>query len=460
MERLEYSKNEYAAGILAAYYNRTPVAFVRSFGCQQSVNDGERLKGVLQDIGFTLGDEPEGSDLILFNTCAVREHAEQRVFGNIGALKILKQQNPKLLIGICGCMSEEAGNVEKIQQSFPYVDMVLGANVADILPQIIVERVSGGKRNIQLPEKREEIVEQIPQVRDSSFKAFLPIMYGCDNFCSYCIVPYVRGRERSRSSADILQEFQSLVQAGYKEITLLGQNVNSYGKGLQNEIDFSDLLSLLCKTEGDYKVRFLTSHPKDATRKLIDTIVANPHLCKHLHLPVQSGSNNILEKMNRRYTAESYLELINYAKSVCPEMTFSTDIIVGFPGETEEDFAKTLDLIRKVEYTQVFTFIYSKRSGTKAAELEDNTPHKLKAERLGQILEIQEKIVAKLADRWIGNEYPALVEGSGRKKGFYSGRLDNNMSVEFESAENYTGQIINLHIDAVKRAILAGSVTT
>ncbi len=458
MERLEYSKNEYAAGILAAYYNRTPVAFVRSFGCQQSVNDGERLKGVLQDIGFTLGEEPEGSDLILFNTCAVREHAEQRVFGNIGALKVLKQQNPKLLIGVCGCMSEEESNVEKIRQSFPYVDMVLGANVADILPQLIVERISGGKRNIQLPDKREEIVEQIPQVRDSSFKAFLPIMYGCDNFCSYCIVPYVRGRERSRSSKDILQEFQALVEEGYKEITLLGQNVNSYGKGLQENIDFSDLLTLLCKTEGDYKVRFMTSHPKDASRKLIDTIAANPHICKHLHLPVQSGSNNILQKMNRGYTAESYLALIRYAKQACPEMTFSSDIIVGFPGETEEDFAKTLELIKQVEYTQVFTFIYSRRSGTKAAELEDNTPHKEKAERLGQILEIQEAIVAKLAQEWIGNEYPVLVEGPGRKKGFYSGRMDNNMSVEFESEKDYTGQTVTLHITAVKRAILAGKL--
>lgn len=456
VERLEYSRNEYAAEVLAGHYGRTPAAFVRSFGCQQSVNDGERIKGVLQDIGFVLAKSPADADLVLFNTCAVREHAEQRVFGNLGALKGLKAKKPGLLIGLCGCMAEEKTTVDKLRESYPYVDMVLGVNVADQLPALLVEKLTTRKKALRVPPIRDEIVEGVPTVRESGFKAFLPIMYGCDNFCSYCIVPYVRGRERSRASADILREFEGLVQNGYREITLLGQNVNSYGKGLGEQMDFSDLLTLLCKTPGEYKVRFMTSHPKDASRKLVATIAENGHLAKHLHLPVQSGSNEILAKMNRKYTVEDYVNLIRYAKEKCPEMTFSTDILVGFPGETEEDFAKTLELVKKVGFTQLFTFIYSKRSGTKAAELPDETPHAEKSDRIGRLLEAQEACVAEVAKPWVGQTFTALVEGPGREDGLLVARIDNNMLVEFEGDEALTGSFVPLTVTALKGAMLKG----
>ncbi|MDL2252795.1 tRNA (N6-isopentenyl adenosine(37)-C2)-methylthiotransferase MiaB [Ruminococcaceae bacterium OttesenSCG-928-I18] len=455
---MEYQKNEQAAAVLASHYKRQPVAYVRSFGCQQSVNDGEKLKGVLLDVGFSITEEPGKADLILFNTCAVREHAEQRVYGNLGALKGLKQQKPGLLIGICGCMAEEKCTVEKLRASYPYVDLVLGTNVADILPDILADKLTSRKKALRLPPVREEIVEYVPQTRESSFKAFLPIMHGCDNACSYCIVPLVRGSERSRASKDIKREFEELVQQGYKEITLVGQNVNSYGKGLEEEIDFSDLLSLLCETPGEYQVRFMTSHPKDATRKMVDTIAKNEHLCKHLHLPVQSGSNDILARMNRKYTAEDYLALIRYAKEVCPEMTFSSDIMVGFPGESEEDFEHTLALVREVRFTQLFTFIYSKRPGTEAAELADDTPHKTKSDRIAKLLALQEEVVGEMSQNWIGNTYPALVEGPGREEGHLVGRLDNNMLVEFEADPSLMGSFLPLHIEEVKGAVLIGSV--
>ena len=374
MEYINFEHNETAAELVRAAYDTPPLAFVHSYGCQQNVNDGERIKGVLVDIGYGLCDKPEDADLILFNTCAVREHAEQRVFGNVGALKGLKEKKPGLIIGLCGCMANQKHVVEKLRQSYPYVDLVFGVDGIDTLPQLIAQKLQKHKRVLLDPAQRPVIVENIPIRRESEFRAWLPIMYGCDNFCTYCIVPYVRGREKSRKPGDILAEFRGLVEAGYKEITLLGQNVNSYGKGLEEQIDFSDLLNLLCTVPGDYHIRFMTSHPKDASHKLIDTIAAQPKLCKHLHLPVQCGSDRLLQQMNRHYTIEQYLELIEYARKTVPGITFSSDIIVGFPGETEEDFVKTLELVQKVGYMQLFTFIYSKRTGTKAAELPDPTP--------------------------------------------------------------------------------------
>ncbi len=364
MQTIHFVKNEAAAKVILDYYqDAPPTAFVHSFGCQQNVNDGEKILGVLVNAGYGRAAAPEEADLIIFNTCAVREHAEQRVFGNVGALKKLKEQNPRLMIAVCGCMAQQKQIVEKFKASYPFVDIVFGVNAIDNLPQLIAQRITGHKRVMQMPVERTEIVEEMPIQRGSSFRAWLPIMYGCDNFCTYCIVPYVRGRERSRKSADILAEFRGLLAEGYRDITLLGQNVNSYGKGLDEGLDFADLLALLDKEQGDYRIRFMTSHPKDATKKLIDTIAAGTHLSHHLHLPVQSGSNEILDKMNRRYTVESYLDLMDYAKERVPDMTYSSDIIVGFPGETEEDFEKTMELIRRVEYMQLFTFIYSKRSG-------------------------------------------------------------------------------------------------
>ena len=314
MEKLTYTHNADAAAVIAQTYDTPPLAYVRSYGCQQNVNDGEKIRGVLMDIGFGVCDSVEQADLILFNTCAVREHAEQRVVGNVGALKKLKEKNPRLIIGVCGCMAQQKHIVDKLRASYPYVELVFGVDGIDRLPARLVERLHRGKRYLETPVERNAVVEELPIRRDSGFRAWLPIMYGCDNFCTYCIVPYVRGREKSRKPGDILAEFRGLVEAGYKEITLLGQNVNSYGKGLEEQVDFADLLNLLCAVPGDYQIRFMTSHPKDASHKLIDTIAAQPHLCTHLHLPVQCGSEELLQKMNRHYTIGQYIELIEYAR--------------------------------------------------------------------------------------------------------------------------------------------------
>lgn len=458
MQTIHFVKNEAAVNVILDYYqDAPPTAFVHSFGCQQNVNDGEKILGVLVNAGYGRAAAPEEADLIIFNTCAVREHAEQRVFGNVGALKKLKEQNPKLMIAVCGCMAQQKQIVEKFKASYPFVDIVFGVNAIDTLPQLIAQRITGHKRVMQMPVERTEIVEEMPIQRGSSFRAWLPIMYGCDNFCTYCIVPYVRGRERSRKSADILAEFRQLLAEGYRDITLLGQNVNSYGKGLEEGLDFADLLAMLDKEPGDYRIRFMTSHPKDATKKLIDTIAGGTHISHHLHLPVQSGSNEILEKMNRRYTVESYLALMDYAKERVPDMTYSSDIIVGFPGETEEDFEKTMGLIRRVEYMQLFTFIYSKRSGTKAAEMPDGTPHEEKAARIGKIVALQDEIVARLTGALVGSVQRVLVEGAGRTPGVLTGRLDNNMIVEF-SEEAPLGQFADVRITGAKGAVLKGEL--
>ena len=437
MEYIAFEHNTAAAELVRSAYDTPPLAFVHSYGCQQNVNDGERIKGVLVDIGYGLCDKPEDADLILFNTCAVREHAEQRVFGNVGALKGLKEKKPGLMIGLCGCMANQKHVVEKLRQSYPYVDLVFGVDGIDTLPVI---------------------VENIPIRRESEFRAWLPIMYGCDNFCTYCIVPYVRGREKSRKPGDILAEFRGLVEAGYKEITLLGQNVNSYGKGLEEKVDFSDLLNLLCSVPGDYQIRFMTSHPKDASHKLIDTIAAQPHLCKHLHLPVQCGSNEVLRQMNRRYTVEQYLELIEYARKTVPGITFSSDIIIGFPGETEEDFQGTLDLIRKVGYMQLFTFIYSKRTGTKAAEMPDPTPRKEKTDRMSRLLKVQDEIAMDLVKAQVGQTVRVLVEGYGRNEGTLSGRLDNNLTVEFIADPGLMGQYAQVRLTGARATVLLGEL--
>lgn len=458
MQTIHFVKNETAAKVILDYYqDAPPTAFVHSFGCQQNVNDGEKILGVLVNAGYGRAAAPEEADLIIFNTCAVREHAEQRVFGNVGALKKLKEQNPRLMIAVCGCMAQQKQIVEKFKASYPFVDIVFGVNAIDNLPQLIAKRITGHKRVMQMPVERTEIVEEMPIQRGSSFRAWLPIMYGCDNFCTYCIVPYVRGRERSRKSTDILAEFRGLLAEGYRDITLLGQNVNSYGKGLDEGLDFADLLALLDKEPGDYRIRFMTSHPKDATKKLIDTIAAGTHLSHHLHLPVQSGSNEILDKMNRRYTVESYLDLMDYAKERVPDMTYSSDIIVGFPGETEEDFEKTMELIRRVEYMQLFTFIYSKRSGTKAAEMPDATPHEEKAARIGKIVALQDEIVARLTQKLVGQVQRVLVESEGRTPGVLTGRLDNNMIVEF-AQKAPLGQFANVRITGAKGAVLKGEL--
>ena len=437
MEYISFEHNNIAAELVKQAYDTPPLAFVHSYGCQQNVNDGERIKGVLMDIGYGLCDKPEDADLILFNTCAVREHAEQRVFGNVGALKGLKEKKHDLIIGLCGCMANQKHVVEKLRQSYPYVDLVFGVDGIDTLPQLIAQKLQKHKRVLMEPAQRPVIVENIPIRRESEFRAWLPIMYGCDNFCTYCIVPYVRGREKSRKPGDILAEFRGLVEAGYKEITLLGQNVNSYGKGLEEKVDFSDLLNLLCTVPGDYHIRFMTSHPKDA---------------------VQCGSDELLKKMNRHYTVEQYLELIEYARKTVPGITFSSDIIVGFPGETEADFVKTLELVQKVGYMQLFTFIYSKRTGTKAAEMPDPTPRKEKTDRMTRLLKLQDEIAMALVKAQVGQTVKVLVEGFGRNEGTLSGRLDNNLTVEFTADASLMGSYANVHLTGARATVLLGEL--
>ncbi len=458
MEYIAFEHDAAAAALVSQVYDTPPLAYVHSYGCQQNVNDGERIKGVLTDIGYGLCDAPEQADLILFNTCAVREHAEQRVFGNVGALKGLKEKKPGLIIGLCGCMANQTHVVEKLRRSYPYVDLVFGVDGIDTLPQLLAQKLRTHKRVLLQPAQRPVIVENIPIRRESEFRAWLPIMYGCDNFCTYCIVPYVRGREKSRRPEDILAEFRGLVQAGYKEITLLGQNVNSYGKGLEEQIDFSDLLNLLCSVPGDYHIRFMTSHPKDASHKLIDTIAAQPKLCKHLHLPVQCGSDRVLAQMNRRYTVEQYMELIEYARSRVPGITFSSDIIVGFPGETEEDFQGTLDLVKKVGYMQLFTFIYSKRTGTKAADMPDETPRSEKTDRMARLLKTQDEIAMGLVKAQVGQTVRVLVEGFGRAEGTLTGRLDNNLTVEFAADPALLGQYAKVKLTSARATVLLGQL--
>lgn len=458
MDYQNFVEQDRVIDAIANYYETPPLAYMHSFGCQQNVNDGEKIKGVLVQLGYGLTDRAEGADLVIFNTCAVREHAEQRVFGNIGALKNLKVANPKMMIAVCGCMVQQKTVVDKIKQSYPYVDIVFGVNGIDQLPHMIGERIRTRKKVIMEPAERTELVENLPIHRDSSFKAWLPIMYGCDNFCSYCIVPFVRGRERSRSAENILAEFRALIQSGYKEITLLGQNVNSYGKGLEHPMDFADLLAMLAEEPGDFRLRFMTSHPKDASRKLIDTIATHDKICNNLHLPVQSGSDSILAQMNRKYNVTEYLSLIRYAKERIPEMTFSSDIIVGFPGETEEDFEKTLELVREVGYVQLFTFIYSKRTGTKAAMMPDSTPYSAKTARISKLLDLHEEFAVNFAEKMVGRKVRVLVDGLGKTEGTWSGRLENNLVAEFSAPENHTGKFVWVNITGHRGILLTGSI--
>ncbi|WP_242965776.1 tRNA (N6-isopentenyl adenosine(37)-C2)-methylthiotransferase MiaB [Pygmaiobacter massiliensis] len=458
MDYQNFVEQDRVIDAIANYYETPPLAYMHSFGCQQNVNDGEKIKGVLVQLGYGLTDRAEGADLVIFNTCAVREHAEQRVFGNIGALKNLKVANPKMMIAVCGCMVQQKTVVDKIKQSYPYVDIVFGVNGIDQLPHMIGERIRTRKKVIMEPAERTELVENLPIHRDSSFKAWLPIMYGCDNFCSYCIVPFVRGRERSRSAENILAEFRALIQSGYKEITLLGQNVNSYGKGLDHPMDFADLLAMLAEEPGDFRLRFMTSHPKDASRKLIDTIATHDKICNNLHLPVQSGSDSILAQMNRKYNVTEYLSLIRYAKERIPEMTFSSDIIVGFPGETEEDFEKTLELVREVGYVQLFTFIYSKRTGTKAAMMPDSTPYSAKTARISKLLNLHEEFAVNFAEKMVGRKVRVLVDGLGKIEGTWSGRLENNLVAEFSAPENHTGKFVWVNITGHRGILLTGSI--
>lgn len=439
------------------YPERMPLAFVHSYGCQQNVSDGERIKGLLSLCGYGFTDERENADIIIYNTCAVREHAEARVFGNVGALIHLKKRKKGMIIGLCGCMVQQEEVKERVKKSYPFVDLVWGTHKLPEIPELLYKKLTEKKRVFDISETEGEYPEGIKKIRDYTFKAFVPIMNGCDNFCTYCIVPYVRGREKSRKSEEILKECRELVKNGVKEIMLLGQNVNSYGKNLEEDINFSLLLRKINEIEGDFRIRFMTSHPKDATYELIDTIRDCEKVVKQLHLPVQSGSDGILKRMNRHYTKESYLDLINYAKKEIPEISFSSDIIVGFPNESAEDFEKTVELIKEVGYDMLFTFIYSKRKGTPAAEMEDSISDSEKSQRLRRLLDIQTEISSANNQKKLGKTMRVLVDSEGKKgEGYLSGRSEENIIVEFEGGKELIGSFQDIEITKAHSFALEG----
>ncbi|MBE6873625.1 MAG: tRNA (N6-isopentenyl adenosine(37)-C2)-methylthiotransferase MiaB [Ruminococcus albus] len=433
----------------------SPLAFVHSYGCQQNVSDGEKIKGMLAKVGYDFTDDTDSAQLILLNTCAVRENAEDRVFGNIGNFKKLKEQNRELVIGICGCMAQQKHVAEKIKASYRQVDLVFGTFAYNDMYSMLWEVISKHKRLFNQSEACTEIDESMTQLREDKVRAFLPIMYGCNNFCTYCIVPYVRGRERSRKPEAVIAEVRSLVEQGYKEITLLGQNVNSY------EYGFPALLREIDKIEGKYRIRFMSSHPKDATKELIDAIIDCEHVCTHLHLPVQAGSNRVLKAMNRRYTVEKYMEMIDYARSRVPDFSFTTDLIVGFPGETYEEFCETKEVIKRVKYDNIYSFVYSRRSGTPAAKFEDHVTDKQKGLWLRELLLEQREITSEWFGRFVGRTVEVLIEGEGRTgEGWLTGKNDENIIVEVKADKKYIGEFVRVRITKAMNWALSGELVS
>lgn len=439
--------------------NEKKLFFIQTWGCQMNEEDSEKLSGMLKSIGYSKTDNLKEAGIIIYNTCCVRENAENKVFGNLGELKHLKKENPDLIIAICGCMMQQEGMADKILKKFPHVNIIFGTHNAFKFPEYLNRVKTEGVQVKEIYNKETEIVEGIPVDRESSVKAFVTIMYGCNNFCTYCVVPYVRGRERSRKSEDIIKEIKDLVSKGYKEITLLGQNVNSYGKGLEEDIDFAKLLRKVNEVEGLERVRFMSSHPKDLTKDVILAIKECDKICEQVHLPVQSGSNRILKKMNRNYTKESYLELIDLIKKEIPDVTLTTDIIVGFPGETEEDFLDTLDLVNKVEYDSAFTFIYSRRNNTPADMMLNQVPDEDKHHRFDRLVKSINDSVIKKNKAYENKIVEVLVEGPSKNdKSKFTGRTRNGKLVNF-TGENVTiGDLVNVKILRAQPFSLIGEV--
>lgn len=458
LEQHEYEVK--LASTIVAKYGEKPLACVVTFGCQQNVADSEKIKGMLSEMGYGFTDEPLKAKLILFNTCAVREHAEQRVFGNVGALKQYKSENKDVVIALCGCMMQQQHIADKIKKSFPFVDLVFGTHVVYRLPELLYKALTGKKRVFELPNSDGAIAEGIPILRDDDKKAWIPIMEGCNNFCSYCIVPYVRGRERSREAENIIAEAKCLIEKGYKEITLLGQNVNSYGKDLEPAVTFSELLRKINELDGDFRIRFMTSHPKDCTKELLETMANGEKIAKHLHLPFQSGNDRVLKAMNRHYDREKYLELIKYARELMgDELSITSDVIVGFPGETYEEFKDTLSLVKEIEATSLFTFIYSPRKGTPAAEMPDPVSHAEKSKWFKELTDLQETISAKRMKMCEDKVFKCFVTGKGKLADNYlAARTDGNLIIEFEGDENLIGTFQNIKVTQPLTFVLKGEL--
>ena len=444
---------------IAAYWrdlNTTPTAYVETYGCQQNEADSEKIRGYLAQGGYRIVQEAEGADVVVMNTCAIREHAEQRVFGNLGALTHTKRRHPEQKIFLCGCMAGETKVSDRIRKSYPHVDGVFSTHHLWQFPEILWNVLSKKKRQFYVEDEAGSIAEGIPQVRDNTLKAWVSIMYGCNNFCTYCIVPYVRGRERSRKKEDILAECREVIANGAKEITLLGQNVNSYGKDLEEKIDFADLLAEIAQLPGEFLIRFMTSHPKDASEKLFDTMAKYDKIAKQLHLPFQSGSSRVLKAMNRHYDRETYLKKVAYAKNLMPDLVLTSDVIVGFPGETEEEFEETISLIQAVHYDALFTFIFSPRTGTPAASMEDPTPKEEKNRRFDKLCAVQNEISVQIHEAYVGKTLRCLVDG--QDKDMLTARTEGGRLVRFAGCPELIGTYQNLTVTGSTTWSLTGEL--
>lgn len=430
---------------------RRPLTFcVTTFGCQMNARDSEKLRGILLKIGYVEAEEDE-ADFVIYNTCTVRENANTRVYGRLGQLKPRKKENPHMMIGLCGCMMQEPEVVEKLKKSYRFIDLIFGTHNIYKFAELIATRFESGRMVIDIWKDTDKIVEDLPNERKYSFKSGVNIMFGCNNFCSYCIVPYVRGRERSRKPEAIIREIKRLAADGVTEVMLLGQNVNSYGKTLEHPMTFAELLREVEKVEGIRRIRFMTSHPKDLSDELIEVMAESKKICRHLHLPVQSGSTEILKKMNRRYTKEQYLELAEKLKKAVPDISLTTDIIVGFPGETEEDFQETLDVVRKVRYDSAFTFIYSRRTGTPAAVMEDQVPEDVIKDRFDRLLKEVQSIASEVCAVHEGTTQEVLVESvSDHDASMVTGRLSNNLLVHFPGEKALIGSYVDVELRECK----------
>ena len=432
---------------------------LKTYGCQMNSNDSERLAGMLENMGYEKTDSEVEADIIIFNTCCVRETAENKVIGHLGELKRLKQKKPGLIIGVCGCMVQQADMADKLKTRLSHIDLLFGTHNIHNLPELIYQVRESGSTIIEVWSEQADIVEEIPVKREDGIKAWVTIMYGCNNFCTYCIVPYVRGRERSRAPQSIIEEVKKLASEGYQEITLLGQNVNSYGKDFSEPYDFADLLADLDKIEGTPRIKYMTSHPRDFSDKLIEVIANSKNICEYFHLPVQAGSDNILKAMNRGYTKEQYLELIAKIKKAVPDAAISTDLIVGFPGETEEEFQETLDVLSKVNYDLAFTFVYNKRSGTPAADMENQVPDQEKKARIQRLVELQNSITFKRNRNEVGKIHQVLVDGTSKtNKEKLSGRTRTNKIVIFSGSEDLIGKTVPVKITEGKPYNLEGEL--
>ena len=452
-------QNEYIKKTAALISGANKKAFVLTLGCQQNEADSEKIMGMLTQMGYTLTEDEQSADILIVNTCAIREHAEKRALSIVGRFKHYKAKNPDIIIGVCGCMTAQEHRREHFKRSYHYVNFTFGTGALHRLPEFVYNSLMGGKRYFDKDAETPEIAENIKIERASTYRAWVSIMYGCNNFCTYCIVPYVRGRERSRKKENVIAEVKDLVSRGYREITLLGQNVNSYGKDLEEKTNISELLAEISKIEGDFWLHLMTSHPKDASKEMIEAVKSSPRTSGHFHLPLQSGSDEILKKMNRHYDLNKYLGIIKSLRDGNENITLTTDIIVGFPGESENDFEKTLDVIKSVRYDSVFSFIYSPRKGTPAASMENQIPEEIKHTRYDRFCQVQNDISKEINEALIGKVVRVLVDGKSKNnETAYTSRTQGNKIVHFESDVDYTGNFINVKITRADTFNLFGEI--